>query len=325
MPATNALVAELRAHMVLPVIAAPMFIVSNPTLVIEQCKAGIIGSFPALNARQPEILDQWLTHINESLAQAKTTQTTPVSPFAVNQIIHASNPRLAQDVECCKRHRVPLLITSLSAPTEIVQEAHSWGARVFHDVISVRHAKKALQAGVDGLILVCAGAGGHAGTLSPFALVSEIRAFYDGVIILSGAMSLGNHILAGLSMGADFAYLGTRFICTTEANASDEYKQCIVQSSAEDIVYTNYFTGVLGNYLKPSIARAGLNPDDLPQVDKTKMDFAKKTDGGTAKAWKDIWGAGQGVGAIQSILPTAQVVAQLREEFIRAQLSLSNH
>ncbi|KAB2919744.1 MAG: nitronate monooxygenase [Dechloromonas sp.] len=307
--------AALNRNLKLPVICAPMFIVSNPDLVIAQCKGGLIGSFPALNARPKELLDEWLTRIKSELAA-----DPEAAPFAVNQIIHQSNERLDHDMDLCVKHRVPLIITSLRAPNEIVPRVHDYGGQVFHDVISVRHAEKALEAGVDGLILVCAGAGGHAGTLSPFALVGEIRKFYKGPIALSGAIANGAAILAAQAMGADFAYIGTRFIATEEAHAVDAYKQAILDSSAADVVYTPYFTGVHGNYLKKSIVAAGLDPDNLPVKDKTAMSFGSSRD---AKAWKDIWGAGQGVGNIDQVLPTAGLIAQLRQEYGAAKERLS--
>ncbi len=309
-----AIPASLDKNLALPVICAPMFIISNPDLVIAQCKSGLIGAFPALNARPPGALDDWLTRIKRELAEDPRA-----APFAVNQIIHPSNERLEQDMALCVQHQVPLIITSLSAPTAIVPQVHAYGGLVFHDVISVRHAEKALEAGVDGLILVCAGAGGHAGTLSPFALVGEIRRFYDGPIALSGAITNGRAILAAQAMGADFAYIGTRFIATREANALDAYKQAIVDSAAKDVVYTPYFTGVHGNYLKKSIIAAGLDPDDLPVKDKSAMSFGGSKD---AKAWKDIWGAGQGVGTISEVAPAAQVIATMQAEYRAAKAAL---
>lgn len=308
--------ASLAKNLSLPVICAPMFIVSNPDLVIAQCKAGVIGSFPALNARPKEVLDDWLFRIKRELAA-----DPKAAPFAVNQIIHPSNERLEHDMALCVKHEVPLVITSLSAPTQIVPHVHAYGGKVFHDVISVRHARKALEAGVDGLILVCAGAGGHAGTLSPFALVGEIRKFFDGPIALSGSISNGSAILAAQAMGADFAYMGTRFIATPEANAAEAYKQAILDSAAADVVYTPYFTGVHGNYLKKSIEAAGLDPANLPERDKNAMNFGGST---AAKAWKDIWGAGQGVGTIGEVLPTAELVARLQQEYRSAKTALCN-
>jgi len=309
--------ASLNQNLALPVICAPMFIISNPDLVIAQCKGGIIGSFPALNARPKELLDEWLTRIKAELAADPNA-----APFAVNQIIHSSNERLEHDMALCVKHEVPLIITSLSAPTQIVPHVHAYGGKVFHDVISVRHAEKALEAGVDGLILVCAGAGGHAGTLSPFALVGEIRKFYDGPIALSGSITNGQSILAAQAMGADFAYIGTRFIATQEANAVEAYKQAIVDSAAKDVVYTPYFTGVHGNYLTRSIVAAGLDPANLPVKDKTAMSFGGSRD---AKAWKDIWGAGQGVGTIDDVLPTGDLIARLKQEYRSAKTALCNN
>ena len=308
---------SLNKNLTLPVICAPMFIISNPDLVIAQCKSGIIGSFPALNARPKELLDEWLTRIKSELAADPNA-----APFAVNQIIHPSNERLEHDMALCVKHEVPLIITSLSAPTQIVPHVHAYGGKVFHDVISVRHAEKALEAGVDGLILVCAGAGGHAGTLSPFALVGEIRKFYDGPIALSGSITNGQAILAAQAMGADFAYIGTRFIATQEANAVEAYKQAIVDSAAKDVVYTPYFTGVHGNYLTRSIVAAGLDPANLPVKDKTAMSFGGSRD---AKAWKDIWGAGQGVGTIDDVLPAGELIARLQQEYRSAKTALCNN
>lgn len=311
--------AMLRDSLSLPVLASPMFIVSNPALVIAQCLSGIVGSFPALNARPQETLGDWLSQIKTALDDARRADPTRrIAPFAVNQIVHKSNTRLEHDLELCVGHRVPIIITSLQAPNAVVPAVHSYGGLVFHDVISVRHAEKALEAGVDGLILVCAGAGGHAGTLSPFALVNEIRRIYDGPLILSGAIAHGRSILAVQALGADLAYIGTRFIATVEANASDAYKQALVDGSAADIVYTPYFTGVAGNYLKPSIQAAGLDPDNLPTRDKSAMDFGRAAASG-AKAWKDIWGAGQGLGSIQKIQPAAEAIAQLTAEYRAAQ------
>jgi nitronate monooxygenase len=299
----------------LPVIGAPMFIASTPDLVIEQCKAGVIGSFPALNARPASRLDEWLARIREELdAYAAANPGARVAPFAVNQIAHASNDRLAHDVEACVRHRVPLIITSLRPPREIVEAAHSYGGLVFHDVINVRHARKAAEQGVDGIIAVCAGAGGHAGMASPFALVREIRQFYAGTIVLSGAMSSGADVLAAQALGADMAYIGTRFLATREANVDGGYKQMIVASSSDDIVYTSLFTGVKGNYLARSVAAAGLDPAHLPEADKSTMDFGS---GGNMekKAWRDIWSAGQGAGNIHDVLPTGELVARMIHEY----------
>ena len=314
------LVEKLRSQMSLPVIAAPMFIVSNPNLVIAQCISGVVGSFPALNARPAEMLDEWITSIEIALAERRRTQPqAKTAPFAVNQIIHQSNDRLDRDLDVCMRHRVPIIITSLRAPTDVVKRVHEYGGAVFHDVISIRHAEKALEAGVDGLVLVCAGAGGHAGMLSPFALVREVRRFFDGPIALSGAITDGAGVLAAEAIGADFAYIGTRFIATREANAVDTYKQMIVKSSAADILYTPFFSGVHGNYLKPSVAAAGLDPDHLPSVDKSSMNFASDR---PAKAWKDIWGAGQGVGNIDDVPATAELVDRLIKEYGQARARL---
>lgn len=302
----------LSGRLALPAIGAPLFIVSNPDLVIAQCRAGIIGAFPALNARPKEELDVWLTRITAALGPAD-------APFAVNQIVHGSNDRLAHDMEVCARHRVPVIITSLRAPDEVVRAAHGWGGLVFHDVTNIRHAEKALEAGVDGLILVAAGAGGHAGTLSPFALVAEVRRFYGGTVILSGAITQGGQILAAQAMGADLAYIGTRFIASAEANAAEGYKRMIVESSAADILYTPYFTGVPGNYLKPSIAAQGLDPDALPAADKTKMNFGSEH----VRAWRDIWGSGQGVGSIEDAPPAAEIIRRLKREYAAARAALA--
>ena len=310
-----AIPASLGRNLQLPVLCAPMFIVSNPDLVIAQCRSGVIGSFPALNARPAELLDAWLARITGELAA-----DPQAAPFAVNQIIHPSNERLEHDMALCLKYEVPLIITSLSAPTAIVPPVHAYGGKVFHDVISVRHAEKALEAGVDGLILVCAGAGGHAGMLSPFALVGEIRRFYDGPIALSGSITNGSAILAAQAMGADFAYIGTRFIATEEAHAVEAYKQAIVDSAAVDVVYTPYFTGVHGNYLKKSIVAAGLDPENLPLRDKSSMNFGAVATG--AKAWKDIWGAGQGVGLIDDAPPAAEVIARMKQEYRAARAAL---
>lgn len=305
----------MQGKLSLPVIGAPLFIVSVPELVIAQCKAGIVGAFPALNARPKEQLEEWIVRIKTELAaHQKAHPGKPVAPFAVNQIVHASNDRLEHDVEICIKHHVPIMITSLRPPADVVKAAHSYGGIVLHDVISVRHAEKALEQGVDGLILVCAGAGGHAGMLSPLALVPEVRRFFKGTIALSGAIATGRGILAAQAMGADLAYIGTRFIATREANAKDTYKEMIVASAANDIIYTNLFTGVHGNYLKPSIAAAGLDPDNLPAADKSKMNFAS---GGNMKqkAWRDIWGAGQGIGSIHDAPAVGELVARLEREY----------
>jgi nitronate monooxygenase len=292
-----------------------MFIVSVPDLVVAQCTAGIIGSFPALNARPQEQLDAWLVEIKQRLAVFSAEHPDrPVAPYAVNQIVHASNDRLMADMETCIKHEVPIIITSLRPPGEVVDAVHSYGGMVFHDVISLRHARKAMEQGVDGIIAVCAGAGGHAGTLSPFALVKEIRKEFDGVLILSGAMSSGNDVVAALAMGADLAYFGTRFIATREANAPDDYKNMIVSSAAADIVYTPLFTGVHGSYMRASIENAGLDPDNLDDSRKKAMDFGSGGDS-DKKAWRDIWSAGQGIGSIDEVLSTHQLVDRLELEF----------
>lgn len=314
----------LLKHLRLPIIGSPMFIVSNPALVAAQCKAGVVGSFPALNARGEGTLNQWLTDLKTELMADKAAGGNP-APFAVNQIVHPSNSRLADDIKLCLQHEVPIFITSLQVPPKaLIDGAHAYGGIVLHDVISVRHAKKALEAGVDGLILVAAGAGGHAGKLSPFALVGEIRKFYDGLIILSGAIATGDAVLGAQAMGADLAYMGTRFICTTEANADAAYKQGIINASANDVIYTNLFTGVHGNYLRESIEKAGLDADNLPEADKSKMNFGSGGDS-AAKAWKDIWGVGQGVGQINDAPSTAELVNHLEVEYnaARARLGLT--
>jgi nitronate monooxygenase len=309
--------AVLEDNLRLPLIGAPMFIVSNPELVIAQCTSGIIGSFPALNARPQEQLHEWIVRIKEALAEyAETFPDEPVAPFAVNQIAHLSNDRLLADMEVCVRHEVPIIITSLRPPEDIVTAVHSYGGVVFHDVISMRHAQKAMEQGVDGIIAVCAGAGGHAGPMSPFALVKEIRKEFDGTLILSGCMSNGADILAARALGADLAYMGTRFIATEEANAAPAYKEMIVDSACADIAYTPLFTGVHGSYLKGSIRNAGLDPDNLPEAGKEAMNFAKSK--GDARAWRDIWGAGQGVGSIDDILPARDVILRLELEYREA-------
>jgi nitronate monooxygenase len=307
--------ASLQGHLTLPVVGAPLFIVSGPDLVIAQCKAGIVGAFPALNARPKELLEEWIVRIKTELADyQKAHPNAKVAPFAVNQIVHASNDRLEHDVAMCVKHEVPIMITSLRPPLEVVQAAHSYGGVVWHDVISLRHAEKAAEQGVDGLILVCAGAGGHAGTLSPFALLPEVRRFFKGTICLSGAIANGHSILAAQALGADLAYMGTRFVASQEGNAVEGYKNMIVDSAASDIVYTPLFTGVHGNYLKKSVIAAGLDPENLPTADKSKMNFGS---GGNSKqkAWKDIWGAGQGVGNMHDLPPVADLVARLKREY----------
>ena len=313
-----ALVPHLKGKLKIPVVGAPLFIVSGPELVISQCKAGVVGSFPALNARPQEVLNEWLIQIKEELDKHnQENPDSPAAPFAVNQICHASNDRLMQDMESCVKHEVPIIITSLRPPLEIVEAAHSYGGVVFHDVINVRHAKKAAEQGVDGLILVCAGAGGHAGTHSPFALVREVKEWFDGTILLSGSISDGHSIASSLALGADLAYIGTRFIATKEANADQRYKDMLIESSASDIVYSSLFTGVNGNYLKPSIEKAGLDPDNLPGADKSKMNFG--SGGNTkSKAWKDIWGSGQGIGSIKSDPTVQDLVNELTEQYEQA-------
>jgi nitronate monooxygenase len=305
----------LQGRLRLPVIGAPMFIVSTPRLVLAQCKAGIVGAFPALNARPAAQLDDWLAEITAELAAfRRTNPAVRVAPFAVNQIVHGSNDRLEHDVALCVKHRVPIIITSLRPPAEVVAAVHGYGGVVFHDVINLRHAEKAAAQGVDGIIAVCAGAGGHAGVLSPFALVKQIREIYSGAIILSGAMSTGADVLASQALGADLAYLGTRFIATEEANASAEYKQMLIDSRGEDIVYTSLFSGVAGNYLRGSVARAGLDPDNLPEADKTKMNFG--TGGGSEfKAWRDIWSAGQSVSGIHDVETVQALVNGMVREY----------
>jgi nitronate monooxygenase len=307
----------------LPVIGSPLFIVSGPELVIAQCKAGIVGSFPALNARPAPMLETWILRIKSELAEFERETGKTAAPFAVNQICHVSNDRLPQDIEICAKHEVPIVITSLRAPKEVVEETHKYGGVVFHDIINIRHAKKAIDEGVDGLIPVCAGAGGHAGVLSPFALVSELRGFWDGPIALSGSIANGRTILAALAMGADYAYMGTRFIATKEANADEAYKRALTEAGGGgDIVYTNLFTGVHGNYLRSSVIAAGLDPENLPQSDKTKMNFGS---GGNTKqkAWRDIWGAGQGVGQIADVPTVGELVDRLEREYIAAGRELS--
>jgi nitronate monooxygenase len=309
-----ALPAILKDKLRVPVVAAPLFIISHPALTIAQCKAGVVGAFPALNARPESQLDEWLAEITETLAAHDAQHPDrPAAPFAVNQIVHRSNKRLEHDLAMCVKYKVPIVISSLGAVPEVNAAIHSYGGIVLHDVINNRHASSAIRKGADGLIAVAAGAGGHAGTLSPFALVQEIREWFDGPLLLSGAIATGGAILAAQAMGADMAYIGSPFIATTEARASDAYKQMIVDSAAADIVYSNYFTGIHGNYLKPSIAAAGMDPDHLPEADPSKMDFETATS--AAKAWKDIWGCGQGIGAVQSVTPTAELVARLEMEY----------
>ncbi len=314
-----ALPAIFKDKLSLPLIGSPLFILSNPDLVIAQCKAGIVGSFPALNARPAEMLEQWLIRITGELeAHNRANPGRPAAPFAVNQIVHASNDRLQHDLDLCVKYRVPIIITSLGARPELNETVHSYGGITLHDVINNRFARKAVEKGADGLIAVAAGAGGHAGTLSPFALIEEIREWFDGPLILSGAIATGRSILAAQVMGADLAYMGSGFIATHEANADEAYKRMIVSSSADDIVYTNLFTGVYGNYLKPSIAAAGLDPDHLPESDPSKMNFGSSR----VKAWKDIWGSGQGIGAVKKVVSATEVVARLRAEYQEAKQAL---
>ena len=312
----------ILAKLPLPIIGAPLFIISHPRLVIEQCKAGIVGSMPALNARPAVQLDDWLAEITETLAAwDRDHPERPAAPFAVNQIVHKSNDRLEQDMAVCARYKVPVVITSLGARTDINDAVHGWGGVVLHDVITNGFAHKAVDTGADGLVAVAAGAGGHAGVKSPFALVQEIREWFGGPLALSGAIATGDAVLAALAMGADFAYIGSAFIATVEARASDAYKQCIVDSNSDDIVYSSLFTGVHGNYLKPSIRAAGMDPDHLPESDPSKMDFGGGPDGEPSakkKAWKDIWGCGQGIGAVKAVVPVAERVSQLRAEMATA-------
>ncbi|MDT6941140.1 nitronate monooxygenase family protein [Brucella pseudogrignonensis] len=308
----------LKNKLRIPVVGAPLFIISNPALVLAQCKAGIVGSFPALNARPEAQLDEWLSEITESLAAYNAANPErPAAPFAVNQIVHRSNKRLEHDLSLCVKYKVPIVISSLGAVPEVNAAIHSYGGIVLHDVINNRHASSAIRKGADGLIAVAAGAGGHAGLLSPFALIQEIREWFDGPLLLSGAIANGGAILAAQAMGADLAYIGSPFIATTEARASDAYKQMIVESNSSDIVYSNYFTGIAGNYLKPSITNSGLDPENLPQADATKMDFDKAQQEG-AKAWKDIWGCGQGIGAVKEVTTTSQLVERLSSEYTAA-------
>ncbi len=312
----------LNGRLSLPVVASPLFIISGPELVIAQCKAGVVGSFPSLNARPVEVLDQWLTQINEELdAYNAANPDKPAAPFAVNQIVHNSNDRLMQDVELCVKHKVPIVITSLGARTEVFDAIHSYGGICLHDVINNKFAKKAIEKGADGLICVAAGAGGHAGTLSPMPFIQEVREWFDGPVLLSGAIATGDAILAAEAMGADMAYIGSAFIATKEANADQGYKQSLVDYAASDIVYTNLFTGVHGNYLRPSIEAAGLDPDNLPVSDPSKMNFGS---GGSskAKAWRDIWGCGQGINAIKSIDSAGELVARLEREYAAARKRL---
>jgi nitronate monooxygenase len=298
-----------------PVIASPLFIISNPKLVIAQCKAGVVGSMPALNARPAEQLEEWLIEITEALAaHNREHPDQPAAPFAINQIVHKSNDRLEHDMAMCVKYKVPIIITSLGAREDVNEAAHSYGGIVLHDVINNKFAKKAIEKGADGLIAVASGAGGHAGVKSPFALIQEIREWFDGPLALSGSIATGGAVLAAQAMGADFAYIGSAFIATDEARAAEDYKQAVVDSTSDDIVLSNLFTGVHGNYLAPSIRNAGLDPENLPESDPSKMNFG----GDAKKAWKDIWGCGQGIGAVKAVVPTAELVARLKREYQEA-------
>jgi len=310
-----ALPASLVGKLSIPVIGSPLFIISNPDLVIAQCKAGIVGSFPSLNARPIEQFEEWLIRITAELdAARKADPKAKIAPFAVNLIVHKSNNRLEEDLALCVKYKVPIIITSLGARTDVNDAIHSYGGIVLHDIINVVFAHKALEKGADGLIAVCAGAGGHAGVLSPFALIQEIREFFDGPLALSGSISTGSAVYAAQAMGADFGYIGTAFIATDEARAPDGYKDMIVESAAKDIIYSSLFTGVSGNYLAPSVAAAGLDPNNLPDGDKSTMNFGSG-EGSKAKAWRDIWGSGQGIGAIKTRQSAAAYIAQLKREY----------
>jgi nitronate monooxygenase len=305
----------------LPIIGSPLFIISNPKLVIEQCKAGIVGSMPALNARPAAQLDEWLAEITEALAaHDRAHPDRPAAPFAINQIVHKSNDRLEHDMSVCAKYKVPIVITSLGARTDVNDAVHGWGGVVLHDIINNKFAAKAIEKGADGLIAVAAGAGGHAGTTSPFALIQEIREWFHGPLALSGSIATGRAVLAAQALGADFAYIGSAFIATEEARAAEDYKHMITRSSSQDIVYSSLFTGVYGNYLRESIRSAGLDPDQLPESDPTKMDFGGGE--GSKKAWKDIWGAGQGVGAVKQVVPARALVERLRDEYLAAKETL---
>ncbi len=317
-----AIPASLAKQLSIPVIGSPLFIISNPELVLAQCKAGVIGSFPSLNARPIEQLDEWLSQINEELAKARAANpAAKIAPYAVNLIVHKSNNRIEEDLALCVKHKVPMVITSLGARPEVNAAIHSYGGIVLHDIINIVFAHKALEKGADGLIAVCTGAGGHAGVLSPFALIAEIREFFDGPLALSGAISNGRQVLAAQAMGADFAYIGSAFIPTHEARAMEGYKDMIVASAAKDIIYSSLFTGVHGNYLAPSIAKAGMDPNNLPDGDKATMSF-QSGEGSKAKAWKDVWGAGQGVGGVKARMGAAEYVAQLKREYEEARAGL---
>ena len=317
-----ALPSILTERLRLPVVASPLFIISHPALTLAQCKAGVVGSFPALNARPESQLDEWLAMITKDLAAHNAANPErPAAPFAVNQIVHTSNKRLEHDLMLCVKYKVPIVISSLGAVPEVNAAVHSYGGIVLHDIINNRHANSAIRKGADGLIAVAAGAGGHAGQLSPFALVQEIREWFDGPLLLAGAIATGGAILAAQAAGADMAYIGSPFIATEEARAANAYKQAIVDGAAADIVYSNYFTGVHGNYLKPSILAAGMDPDKLPEADPSKMDFEAATTG--VKAWKDIWGSGQGIGAVKAIEPVAALVDRLETEYHQARARLA--
>ena len=306
-------------HLPLPIIGSPLFIISNPKMVIAQCQAGVVGSMPSLNARPAELLDEWLAEITETLAAYNQAHPDkPAAPFAINQIVHKSNDRLEHDMQVCAKYKVPIVITSLGAREDVNQAVHSWGGVVLHDVINNKFARKAIEKGADGLVAVATGAGGHAGVKSPFALIQEIRQWFDGPLALSGSISTGGGVLAAQAMGADFAYIGSAFIATDEARASDAYKQAIVDGTSDDIVYSNLFTGVHGNYLAPSIRAAGMDPDNLPESDPSKMNFG----GDKTKAWKDIWGCGQGIGAVSKVQSTADFVTQLAREYQEARQRL---
>jgi nitronate monooxygenase len=313
------------ASLPLPIIGSPLFIVSNPKLVIEQCKAGVVGSMPALNARPASLVDEWLAEITETLAAwDRDHPEQKAAPFAINQIVHKTNERLEHDMLACAKYKVPIVITSLGARTDINDAVHSWGGVVLHDIINNKFAKKAIEKGADGLIAVASGAGGHAGTRSPFALVQEIRQWFDGPLALSGSIATGGAVLAAQAMGADFAYIGSAFIATEEARATEGYKQMIVESTSDDIVYSNLFTGVHGNYLRGSIVNAGLDPDNLPVSDPSAMSFGAGSDGeiSAKKAWKDIWGCGQGIGAVEAVLPARELIARLKREYEEARRRL---
>lgn len=308
------------ANLPFPAVAAPLFIISNPKLVIAQCTAGIVGSMPALNARPAEQLDDWLAEITEGLAAHNAKHPDkPAAPFAINQIVHRSNDRLEHDMELCEKYKVPIVITSLGAREDVNKAVQSWGGIVLHDVINNRFAHKAIEKGADGLICVAAGAGGHASVKSPFAMIQEVREWFDGPVLLSGSIASGGAILAAQAMGADLAYIGSPFIATDEARAVDEYKQMVVNSNSDDIVYSNFYTGVHGNYLKGSIVNAGMDPDNLPEADPSKMNFGG---GGEKRAWRDIWGCGQGVGAIRKVVPAAELIARFRQEYDAAKAQL---